>query len=61
MSDQERLARIRVQVDVAHAALQRAQRLAYEDDRAPLRVCLALNKAQDVLIKLLVHRLPFAR
>lgn len=63
MSAAERLARIRGHVEVAHREVQAAQRLAYESDFgvgdvAPLRVRLGLNRAQNTLIKLLVHRLP---
>ena len=38
--------------------MQAAQRLAYDASLAPLRVRLGLNKAQNVLIRLLIHRLP---
>ena len=54
-----RLLAIREHVETAHREVQAAQRLAYDHDHlAPLRVRFGLNKAQDVLIKLLVHRLP---
>jgi hypothetical protein len=60
---ERRLATIREHVEIAHREIQAAQKLAYESshgvgDLAPLRVRLALNRAQSTLIKLLVHRLP---
>lgn len=66
LSHSQRLAQIRSQVEIAHMAVQRAQKLAYASDwgvgpLAPLRVRLALNRAQSTLIKLLVHRLPARR
>lgn len=46
-------------VSKAHRAVQDAQRIAYEpDSKVSLRTRLALNKAQNILIKLLVHKLP---
>lgn len=58
---------IRDHVEQAHEHIQAAQEIAYRnglgapllrrDCVAPLRVRLALNRAQSVLIKLLVHRL----
>lgn len=62
----ERLLAIRRHVERAHMEVQAAQKLAYESDHgtgelAPLRVRFALNKAQNVLIKLLVHRLTLVR
>lgn len=54
-----RLRAIREYVEEAHRAVQAAQRLAYERDTpSPLRIRLPLNRAQDILIKLLIHRLP---
>jgi hypothetical protein len=53
-----RLAAIREHVEVAHREVQAAQRLAYEETGASLRTRLALNKAQDILIRVLIHRLP---
>lgn len=61
MTEAQRLRAIRRLVETAHRDVQEAQRLAYASDGdgsvAPLRVRLALNKAQNVLIKLLVHAL----
>jgi hypothetical protein len=52
-----RLRAIREHVELAHREVQSAQRIAYADP-APRRVRLALNRAQDTLIRLLIHRLP---
>lgn len=47
---------LRLEMQQAHAAIQRTQELAYRPSmRAPLRVRLALNRAQSILIKLLVR------
>ena len=54
-----RLKAIREHVETAHREVQSAQRLAYTTDGlAPLRIRLGLDKAQSILIKLLIHRLP---
>lgn len=63
VSEGQRLMEIHNQVEIAHRAVQQAQRLAYGSDwgvgdLAPWRVRLALNRAQSVLIRLLVRRLP---
>ena len=52
-----RLRAIREHVEIAHREVQSAQRIAYNDP-SPWRVRMALNKAQDILIRLLIHRLP---
>jgi hypothetical protein len=52
-----RLAAIREHVETAHREVQSAQRIAYNDP-APWRIRMGLNKAQDILIRLLIHRLP---
>lgn len=55
---------IRTEVEVAHAAVRRAQSLGYQTDpgtrkgMAPLRVRLALTRTQVILSKLLTHQLP---
>ena len=54
-----RLRAIREHVEIAHREVQSAQRLAYKHDTpSPLRIRLPLNRAQDILIRLLIHRLP---
>lgn len=60
--EKDRIIKIRDHVEMAHREVQAAQKLAYQSDfgvgdLAPLRIRLALNKAQNILIKLLVHRL----
>ena len=45
---------LRTLVQVAHLYVQHAQDAAYKDN-APWRIRFALNRAQNILIKLLVH------
>ena len=52
-----RLRAIREHVETAHREVQSAQRIAYNDP-SPWRIRMGLNKAQDILIRLLIHRLP---
>ena len=48
---------LREEVEAAHRHTQAAQKIAYKDgQRASLGVRLALNKAQNILIKLLVYK-----
>ena len=59
----ERLRKIREHVEIAHREVQSAQWLAYGYDApgmptAARRIRLPLNRAQNILIKLLIHRLP---
>jgi hypothetical protein len=53
----DRSARIRAHIEIAHREVQAAQRLAYKKPTASLGIRLALNRAQNTLIKLIVHGL----
>ena len=57
------LLKIREHVEAAHREVRAAQDVAYGvrlsgNWNAPLGVRLALNRAQNILLKLLLHRLP---